>query len=977
MEAEPQPEASFTESAPEPVPQTEPAPEPTPPPSFGPGLRPIAILPGAGREPDAALTDDAAQGIWVAATAPWHPALLAKSEDLPRIEDIDTPSPPEARDLRLVAHGAGTRLPIEHRTASEEAGVVLMDGERDRDVTIVALLQRAGIDASDFSTEQAEIVPDFLALGAVRWWLGDLTVAMGHVDGLDQEALKREALLAARAWAEDDANGARNRLRAAFEVMTQARERFYPVDSYLVDLCLLDPASRPEELADPLGARAPFTLFCPAKAIENLATRDPERIAALRSAIDEGWADIIGGAYTEADEPLLPVASILWQFRKGGEVYRAHLEGRNVETLARRRFGLYPQLPQIGKRFGFRFALHLGFDAGKFPIRPEMKRLWESPDGTTLETLNRPPIAADRPAEALRLPWRIARTMKDDFNAMIAVVHFSGRISGWFADLRRSLKHSPTLMRLTTVNDFFHLTDRPFESFRFGIDDYATPYLDQAVRRGDTKPISARAEHARLRARFDAVEATKALALALGQEPADRGTETSAVEDGLETGRFDEATTALDQSEMIWSRAAAAGIVGSGSDGPPGYLVVNPVGIARRVTVLLPDAPADLRPDGPLRAAQLTEEGVRAVVDLAAFGYAWIPRESSSTTPLAAQESLAIRDRTMSNGVMSVVLDPTSGGVRGINGPDEPTARLGQQLVIAGLTGPDGKPAISQMKGVRFEADYGGPALVQATTTGTLNHPVDGRALASFTQRHRLWTGRPALEVEITLDGLDEAWLQSIARSDPWSSYLACRWAWPDPESTLRRSSLLAPEVTDSDRPETPDAIDISSRRRRTTLLFGGLAHHRRIRPRMLDTILVVGRESSRTFRVAVALDLEHPWQAATDLDAPAFVVPTDAGPPKTGPAGWLVAVDNKAVAVVRLAYLDRSGDGRGWGLDLTLLETSGRSTRCKVRTFRDPIWARQLDFNDETIVDLPTDGDSVLVDLTPHEMARVDITLG
>ncbi len=969
METEPEPEETEAEAAP--------APEAPPAPSFVPGLRPVAILPDAGREPAATLTDDDALAAWVAATAPWHPALLARAEALPRIEDVDTPSPPEPRDVRLVALGAGTRLPIEHRTAAETTGVVLLDGAREREATVAALLEAIGVDASGFSAEQTELVPDFLALGAVRWWLGDLTVAMGHADGLDHDALTRETLLAARAWSEGDANGTRNRLRAAFEVMTQARERFYPVDSYLVDLCLLDPASRPEELSDPLEARTAFTLFCPAKAIESVAARDPDRIAALRTAVDEGWADVIGGAYAESDEPLLPVASILWQFRKGAEVYRAHLDGRNVETLARRRFGLYPQLPQIGKRYGFRFALHLGFDAGRFPIRTEMKRLWESPDGTALETLNRPPVAADRPAEAVRLPWRIARTMKDDFNAMIAVVHWSGRISGWFADLRRALKHSPTLMRPTTVNDFFHLTDRPFESFRFGVDDYVTPYLDQAVRRGDPRPISARAEHAGLRARLDAVESAKGLALALGQEPADVDKETAAIEEAVETGRSDEATSALDRAEMIWARAAAQGIVGAGTDGPPGYLIVNPVGVARRVAVLLPDAAADLRPGGPLRAAQLTEEGVRAVVDLAAFGYAWIPRESPPTSPAVPVENFALRDRTLHNESMSVSLDPNTGGVRGINGPDEPTARLGQQLVIVGLTGAEGKPATSVMKGLKFEADYGGPALVQATTSGTLQHPVDGRPLASFTQRHRLWTGRPALEIEVTLDDLDDAWLRSIARSDPWSSYLGCRWAWPDPESSLRRTSLLAPESTDADRPETPDAIDISSRRRRTTLLFGGLAHHKRLRPRMLDTILVAGGETSRVFRFGVALDLEHAWQASTDMHAPAFVVPTEAGPPKTGPVGWLVAVDTKAVAVVRLAYLDRSGDGRGWGLDLTLLETAGRSTRCKVRTFRDPIWARQLDFNDETIVDLTTDGDSVLVDLTPHELARVDITLG
>ncbi|HEY2159608.1 MAG TPA: glycosyl hydrolase family 38, partial [Isosphaeraceae bacterium] len=719
------------------------APVPPLPPNFGPGFKPVALLWGAGHEPAAQATDDDGQAAWVAATALWHPALLAKSEALPRIEDVLAPSAPEPRDVRLVASNSGTRLPLDGRTAAEEAGVVLVDAARDRATTIAAVLARAGLGDTAFTPEQAEIIADFLALGAARWWLGELTIAMGHPDGLDHEALTRETLQAARAWAAGDVNGTRNRLRAAFEVMTQARERFYPVDAYLVDLCLLDPAARPEELRESLAAHSAFTLFCPAKAIESIAGRDPDTIAALRAAVDEGWADVIGGAYTEADEPLLPVASILWQFRKGGDVYRAHLEGRNVETVARRRFGLYPQLPQIAKRFGFRFALHLGFDAGKFPIRAEMKRLWDAPDGTSLETLNRPPIAADRGVEALRLPWRIARSMKDDFNAMIAVVHWAGRVEGWFSDLRRALKHSPTLMRLTTVNDFFHLTDRPFESFRFGIDDYVFPYLDQAVRRGDPSPISARAEHARLRARFDAIEATQALARALGRDLPGPGSASLMMEEEVETGRAEEATSALVAAEAGWSRALASGIAGEGVDGPAGYLVINPVGVARRVSVIVPDAPDDLRASGPLRAAQPTEEGVQAVVDLAAFGYAWIPRENAAPAPTGAPEHLAIRDRTLDNAILSVSLDHGSGGIRGVSGINEPTARLGQQLVIVGLADVDGKPAPSVMKGTGFEADYGGPALVQATASGTLHHPADDRRLASFTQRYRIWTGRP------------------------------------------------------------------------------------------------------------------------------------------------------------------------------------------------------------------------------------------
>ena len=956
---------------------TLPEPEPTPVVvSFAPGLRPISLIPHANQEPSTDLTDDQALATWIAVTALWHPAILAKAEVLPRVENITDPSSPDPSDLRLIAAGASDRLASGHRTQAEDAGTPIIEGDRDRETTLKTLLARIDFDPASMSLEQLELVPDFLALGAARWWLNDLTLGMGHADMLELEALTREALTAARSWHDGDTSSSKNRLRAAFEVLTQARERFYPVDAYLLDLCLLDPQSRPEELTDALRARSPFTLLAPAKAIENVATRNPDQIQALRTAVEEGWADIIGGAYTESDEPLLPLASILWQFRKAGQVYREHLEGRNVETLARRRFGLYPLLPQIARRHGFRFALHLGFDTGKFPIRSEMKRLWESPDGSTLETLNRPPIAADRPSEGLRLPWRLARSMKDDFTATIPVVHWAGKIAGWFADLRKALSYSPVLMRQTTVNDFFHLTDRPFDTFKVGADEYITPYLDQAIRRSDPAPLSGRVEHTRLRARFDGISAMKALAQALQQDVEGTEKDLLPIETAIETGRREEAIAPLDQAEAAWSQAIARGIVGRSTEGRPGYLIINPVGVARRVSVILPDAEANLRPEGPLHAAQLTEDGVWAIVDVAGFGYAWVPRQTPIDAPLAKLDALSTRDRTFQNESMSVTLDPTTGGIRGINGLTEPTARLGLQLVILGLVDADGKPALSRMKQTGWETDYGGPALLQVSTTSVLHHPADDRPLVACTQRYRLWGGRTSLEIETTLSIIDSPWFESLSRNDPWTHYLAARWAWPDPESTIKRSAFNASESTDADRPETPDSIEIISRKRRTTLLFGGLAHHRRIRPRMLDTILIAGKEQARTFRLGVALDLEHSWHAATDSLAPAFVVPTSAGPPKTGPSGWLLTVDNKSVSIVSVTYLDQSGDDRGWGLSVTLIETAGHATRCKLRTFRDPTWARQMDFNDEIIVDLPIDGDSVMIDLTPHELARIDVTL-
>jgi alpha-mannosidase len=280
------------------------------------------------------------------------------------------------------------------------------------------------------------------------------------------------------------------------------------------------------------------------------------------------------------------------------------------------------------------------------------------------------------------------------------------------------------------------------------------------------------------------------------------------------------------------------------------------------------------------------------------------------------------------------------------------------------------------MRGESFEVEYAGPALAQAVTTGSIVGP-DDRRLASFHQRVRLWTGRPVLELDVTLSNLDPAWLAAIADADPWTHNLSCRWAWPDSNSMLRRTCLLSPELTESDRPETPDAIDVSTRRQRTALLFAGLAHHRRHGTRMLDTLLVAGRETARAFKLGVALDLEHPFHAATDLLAPAFAVPTEAGPPRTGPTGWLFQLDHKGVAVTGVESVESAEDGRGWGLAFHMLETTGRAARCRLRTFRNPTWARQTDFQNDIIVDLPIDDDAVLIDFTPHELARVEVILG
>ena len=450
----------------------------------------IALIPHDGKEPPADLGDQQALAAWCAVSAPWHPALLARSQVLPRIESIESPSSPGPREVRIIADGSADRLPSGYRTQAEDAGAVLLDSGTDRADLVGRIRARIGIEASTDPVETDPIAAaarDFLALGTVRWMLRDLAVAMGHAESVDRESLWRELMAGAHAWQIGDCPAAVNRLRAAYEVLTQARERFYPVDAYILDLCLLDPAMTGGMLADPLATAVPITFVASARAIENQSAVDPDAMAALRQAINDGWVDIAGGTYSEAEDALLPLESILWQYRHGAEVYRANLDERNVETYARRRFGLFMQLPQIAKRFAIRYALHMSFDAGRFPVRPETKRLWESPDGSSLESLLRPPLAADRASQGWLLPWRMGATMRDDHVAAVPLVHWPTPVAPWYQDLRRVATYSPVLGRWTTLNDFFHLTDRPYETFRPEPDTYATPYLAQSVAQTRTR----------------------------------------------------------------------------------------------------------------------------------------------------------------------------------------------------------------------------------------------------------------------------------------------------------------------------------------------------------------------------------------------------------------------------------------------------------------------------------------------------------
>ena len=229
----------------------EPEPEPLPPRT---GWTLISLIPHDAKEPRADLADNLAQATWCAVSALWHPSLLARAAELPR--SSRSRPPPRRGPGRSASSRQGRSIGSPPVTAPRPRtpGAVVLESGTDRAALIRQIQERLGAVGTPETSDDAAMISaadDFLALGTTRWMLRDLAIAMGHEGAINHQALTREVLAGADAWQGCDRSTAVNRLRAGFEVLTQARERFYPVDAYLIDLCLLDPAMPAGVLAGP------------------------------------------------------------------------------------------------------------------------------------------------------------------------------------------------------------------------------------------------------------------------------------------------------------------------------------------------------------------------------------------------------------------------------------------------------------------------------------------------------------------------------------------------------------------------------------------------------------------------------------------------------------------------------------------------------------------------------------------------------
>ncbi len=967
------------------------------------------------------LPDDKATGLLNAFAVAWHPALLAATESLPREQRADEPPTGDPGRLLIVPPASDELLPAGWLDTARQEGATVITGKSDRTALIEAVLEPL----PNATPLDPDLVADFLALGTCRLLLELLTRRMHHFGPIEDEALRRRTIAAAQSAIRGDSDP-REELRAAFEILTETRERFYPVECYLLDLCLLIPRLADEKLAAVIAGTKRINVLCTAADLAAIARDKPDLRTRLRDAWNAEDIDLLGGEWHERPVPLLPLSSTLREFAIGHEAFRQTM-GRTPTIWARRRYGFSTLVPQILLRFGYSGALHVALDDGIYPDAEQSRTRWEGCDGSAVDATTRIPLAADSAASYLRFPTRMAESMQQDQTAAVIFARWPEVRTPFWNDFERIHKYGPVLGRFVTFRDFFEHSDDPGRLSRFQEGEYLSPSLIQAVAGREPDPVSRFRRHFERRAQLDAGLFLDALAAAVAGAPIGSSVGRS-LEERLESSGPDlPSENTADQPAphsrlddplldtfVQQSARRLTEIIMHGAAREPGYLILNPLSFDRTVTVELPNPtgaespePRGLSPrspsvpNSPIRAIQFDTHHHHVTLDVPGCGFAWIP--AIGTDPSSKRSAHPKRsDSSMSEGMMirnefiEVHINEATGGIGRIKKFGRQPNRLSQQIafrfssertVAGGQEHPLGEERThySQMRCSSANVTCSGPGLAEIVTTGWLADPQEGSNLADFRQTVRLWRGRPVIELTIDLSPT------RLPDGDPWSNYFASRFAWNDSTATLTRSVLGTAHGLQWERFESPHFFEIATEFSRTTILNHGLPFHRKTGAQMLDSLLIAAGETARQFRFDIAIDADYPMQPAADALTRAVVLPTPNGPPTMGRSGWLFHVNAKNVQIVQILPLvpipnsdesagtqnsETTGSGAG-GFTLRLVETEGRQRSVSLRSFRTPSSARKRDFRGHTLNSLKIIDDAVELEIGPHEIADVELHFG
>jgi hypothetical protein len=896
----------------------------------------------------------------------WHPAALAGATRPPQASTSYDHDNPRTGFVYGIPEGPHLFQPDNWNDRVVEAKAVVFKATPVRAETVERLLTalRAAGHSGALFDAPPEAVRSFAGVGYGYAMLDTLYEAMDHEKLLDAAGFWSDVTAAVDALGQGG-DGYREHLKRAAEKLRAGREPVCSMSIYWLDWAYPDPKNLTVPWPASLAAGLPVTVVASGETLEQLAQGAPERFAELRAKLPPDLPqaiDLCCGSYRDREDALLPMESQLWNLRVARRT--AHtLFGVEPVVYGRRTSAFHPQLPGWLQHMGFKHAVLVSSDGGLIPSIRASAVNWPGPDGKSVEAFTREPLPAHDPHTFFNLVYHLHQATSYDSAPTVSLAHKGQPPFASYDDLLALTDLGPVFGEWTNLSRYFNgVTSGDYIGVQ-SADEFFADYLDDRVtNRHRADAVGGFPRHLRLRRRLDSTYTLAALYRSLTPPTpedddslrqlgaAEDAVEATGVNCGAEPGAEGGALSALDAH---WARKLADRIQVRSADGQPGLLVLNPCSFTRRVALEVDGFRGAPAVADPVKAAEFSAAGAKLVVEVPAFGFAWVPRSGTAAPPkprVKLADGLTVR-----NEFLECDVDATSGGIRSFRDTRTRATRFGQQLVF--------NPG-SKMVARDVSVTNSGAALGEIVSTGDL---IDDRdeVLATFKQRVRAWLGRPVLELRIELEVKHEP------AGYPWHAFYGARFGWRDDRAVLFRGVNGANAQTGYTRPVSPDYLEVRLGAERSFLFTGGLPFLQRHGSRMADVILVPEGERTRTFELLLATDRDVPMQTAFGWVSPAPVVVTEKGPPAVGSSSWLAHVDMPSLLVTCLRPVE-AGGGAGRAVAGTFVETAGFAGTAELRFARDPNRASLVDGTGKPLQPLTMTGDAIPLEYSAGETLRV-----
>lgn len=947
-------------------------------------------------------SDEDAEQLLAAWTGLFHPVLIARAGAVPSWDRANDPPVGIERAVIVLADCATADLsPTWLADHSTEQNLILRK-YGDLQGLIEALRQAW---SEPWEEVDPEMLADFFALGYAYLQVELLTRQLRYMSNLDEVRFREQTVKAAQAALAGDNEQAGVHLQQSFDLLSEAREYFYPVESHLIDLTLVADTTLGSSLRRELECGR-TNLLITADLLARLLNDEPETAEYLRSAVADQKCSLVTGSRGEPPFPLMPASAVADQLIEGVRSVESLLRQRPT-IFGRRRFGLTALMPALLTDAGFTSTLHFALDDGTFPTGNQSKIRWEGVDNSNIAALARVPFDASRPREFLRLAHTLGQAMDLDHASTAVFAHWPGMASRWYDLLRRTGRYSPVLGSFLTLDKYFQATQYIGPRTQHAVTEYRSPYLKQAAENQQVDPVSRWDDYYRCRLRLEAARALVTMAATIDLRWDDRcHTLCRDIGEALQRldGALDEATfppeDLRDRADALHQHAAAmlaeaicpggTGTATAQQQSAQAILFPNPLSFTRKIPCdisALSHSPG--KPDGtPARADSADKADTRvAVAEVPAMGFTLLDASSPLSEPpekanrprpgllgrlfRRAQDGAMADGRAVRNEFFQLQLDERSGGIQGVYPLPEGRNLLGQQLAMRhpqrrqskDFEEDDPERHYTQMVAEEIRVTEAGPPFGELEAEGRLVDHM-GEMVARFRQRVRVYRNEPLARLSIDLEP------ERLPEGNPWSNYYALRLAWRDEGADLYRCLGGTKVGGDSVRLESPQFVHLRGSRHAITLLCGGLPYHRKIGVRRLDTLLITPGERRRHFELALGFHLRYPVQTSLG-----YLLGSDGVPLSTRPetsSGWFYHIDSQNV--IAAGWEPIVEEGRFAGARARLLETEGKRGKVKLQSCRPMKRAVRVNGWGEATAELPIEGEAVVIDVKPHSWQRVEL---